>query len=69
VGIASKLFRLLSFTCWHSNAIGALQTENLMGFFGGNYAIACSVMSGIYVTGFFLIQTAPETRGKPRPDY
>ena len=49
-------------------AIGALQTGNLMGLFGGKYAVACSVMSGIYIIGFFLIQLAPETRGKPLPD-
>jgi SHS family sialic acid transporter-like MFS transporter len=46
-------------------AIGALQTGNLMGLFGGDYAVACSLMSGIYVVGLFVIQLAPETRGKP----
>ena len=48
-------------------AIGALQTGNLIGIFGGQYAIACSVMSGIYVVGLLVIQLAPETRGKPLP--
>jgi MFS family permease len=49
-------------------AIGALQTGNLMGLFGGNYSVACSVVSGIYIVGLFVIQLAPETRGKPLPD-
>lgn len=49
-------------------AIGALQTGNLMGLFGGNYAVACSVMSGVYIVGFFVIQLAPETCGRPLPD-
>jgi MFS family permease len=49
-------------------AIGALQTGNLMGLFGGDYAVACSVMSGVYVIGLFVIQLAPETRGTPLPD-
>jgi SHS family sialic acid transporter-like MFS transporter len=49
-------------------AIGVLQTGNLMGLFGGNYAVACSVMSGVYIIGLVLIQFAPETRGKPLPD-
>jgi MFS transporter, SHS family, sialic acid transporter len=49
-------------------AIGALQTGNLMGLFGGDYAIACSMMSGIYIVGLLVIQFAPETRGKPLPE-
>jgi MFS transporter, SHS family, sialic acid transporter len=49
-------------------AIGALQTGNLMGLFGGKYAVACSMMSGIYIVGLFVIQFAPETRGRPLPD-
>jgi MFS transporter, SHS family, sialic acid transporter len=49
-------------------AIGALQTGNLMGLFGGDYAVACSVMSGIYVIGLLVIQLAPETRGSPLPE-
>jgi MFS transporter, SHS family, sialic acid transporter len=49
-------------------AIGALQTGNLMGLFGGDYSVACSVMSGVYVIGLFVIQLAPETRGKPLPE-
>jgi hypothetical protein len=49
-------------------AIGALQTGNLMGLFGGDYAVACSVMSGIYIVGLVVIQFAPETRGQPLPE-
>jgi hypothetical protein len=39
-----------------------------MGVFGGDYAVACSVMSGIYIVGLFVIQFAPETRGQPLPE-
>jgi SHS family sialic acid transporter-like MFS transporter len=39
-----------------------------MGLFGGDYAVACSVMSGVYILGLVLIQFAPETRGQPLPD-
>jgi MFS family permease len=49
-------------------AIGALQTGNLMGLFGGDYAVACSMMSGIYIVGLVVIQFAPETRGRPLPE-
>jgi len=49
-------------------AIGVLQTSNLMGLFGGNYAVACSMMSGIYIAGLLVIQLAPETRGEPLPE-
>jgi hypothetical protein len=49
-------------------AIGTLQTGNLMARFGGDYAVACSVMSFIYIVGFFLIQFAPETRNRPLPE-
>lgn len=49
-------------------AIGALQTGNLTSLFHGDYAIACSVMSCIYLVGFVLIAFAPETRGFPLPD-
>jgi len=48
-------------------AIGALQTGNLMGLFGGDYAVSCSIMSGVYVVGFFLVQLAPETQNRPLP--
>jgi MFS family permease len=48
-------------------AVGALQTGNLMGFFGG-YPQACSVMSLIYVVGLGIIWLAPETRGQPLPE-
>lgn len=49
-------------------AIGALQTGKLMGFFGGTYPKACSVMSLIYLVGLAIIWLAPETKGKPLPE-
>jgi MFS family permease len=49
-------------------AVGALQTGNLMGLFGGKYPNACSIMSLIYVVGIGIIWLAPETRGKPLPE-
>jgi MFS family permease len=48
-------------------AVGALQTGNLMGFFGG-YPQACSIMSLIYLVGLAIIWLAPETRGQPLPE-
>ncbi len=49
-------------------AIGTLQVGNLMGFFGGGYPKACSLMSAVYLLGLVLIVFAPETRGQPLPD-
>jgi MFS family permease len=49
-------------------AVGALQTGQLMGLFGGKYPVACSIMSLIYLVGLALIWLAPETRGKPLPE-
>jgi hypothetical protein len=49
-------------------AIGALQTGNLMGLFGGDYAVACAIMSGIFIVGLIVIHFAPETRGQPLPE-
>ncbi|HTU26401.1 MAG TPA: MFS transporter [Pirellulales bacterium] len=49
-------------------AIGTLQTGNLLGMFGGNYPLACSIMSAVYLLGVVLIWFAPETRGQPLPE-
>jgi hypothetical protein len=49
-------------------AVGVLQGGQLVGFFGGSYARACSIMSLVYLAGFALIWLAPETRGQPLPD-
>lgn len=49
-------------------AVGALQMSNLLDFFGGDYAKACSVVAGVYIAGVLLILVAPETKGKPLPE-
>jgi hypothetical protein len=50
-------------------AVGVLQTGFLMKeVFKEDYAMACSVMSLIYVVGVVLIWLVPETRGKPLPE-
>jgi hypothetical protein len=49
-------------------AVGALQTGNLIGLFGGSYPKACSVICLIYVVGAVLIWVAPETHGKDLPE-
>jgi SHS family sialic acid transporter-like MFS transporter len=61
-------------------AIGALQTGALTKEFQGlqppeflpelkgGYALACSVMSLIYLVGMVVIWFAPETKGKPLPE-
>lgn len=49
-------------------AIGALQTGNLLTYFEGDYAKACSVAAGVYFFGLILIAFAPETKGKPLPE-
>ena len=48
-------------------AIGALQTANLMNFFGGSFPKAASVMAGIYLIGMGIIWFGPETKGQPLP--
>jgi hypothetical protein len=45
-----------------------LEGFGLMGVPGSSYVTACSIMAGIYIVGFFLIQLAPETRHQPLPD-
>jgi MFS family permease len=50
-------------------AVGALQTGFLMNeVFGGNYSLACSTMSLVYLVGVAIIWLAPETHGQPLPD-
>ncbi|HKY23115.1 MAG TPA: MFS transporter [Vicinamibacterales bacterium] len=44
-------------------AIGGLQTATLMGFFGGSFAIAGSVLTVIYLVGLVIIWLGPETKG------
>jgi SHS family sialic acid transporter-like MFS transporter len=49
--------------------IGALQTANLIKtVFKGDYSMACSTMSMIYLVGMIIIWLAPETRGNPLPE-
>jgi MFS family permease len=50
-------------------AVGALQTGYLMNeVFGGNYSLACSTMSLVYLVGVAIIWFAPETHGQTLPD-
>jgi MFS family permease len=48
-------------------AVGALQTGALTALFAGNYPLACTAMSLLYLAGLGLIWLAPETKGKPLP--
>jgi MFS family permease len=50
-------------------AVGALQSGFLMNeVFSGNYSLAYSTMSVVYLVGVAIIWLAPETHGKPLPD-
>jgi hypothetical protein len=49
-------------------AAGNLQMSNLLALFGGDYAKACAIVAGVYLTGLVLICFAPETKGKPLPE-
>lgn len=50
-------------------AVGALQTGFLMReVFKGDYPLACSTMSMVYLAGMALIWLAPETKGQPLPE-
>jgi MFS family permease len=50
-------------------AVGALQSGYLMNdVFGGDYSLAYSTMSLIYLVGVAIIWLAPETHGKPLPE-
>jgi MFS family permease len=48
-------------------AVGSLQMPTLMLQFGGKFASAALVLSGIYILGLFVIWLGPETRGKALP--
>ncbi|MSR43655.1 MAG: MFS transporter [Pedosphaera sp.] len=49
-------------------AIGGLQTATLISFFNGSFAMAGSVMAGIYLVGMVLIWFGPETKGQELPE-
>lgn len=49
-------------------AVGGLQTANLMGYFGGSFPKAASVMCVIYLVGMAIIWIGPETKDKPLPE-
>ncbi len=50
-------------------AVGALQSGFLMNeVFGGDYSLAYSTMSLVYLAGVVIIWLAPETHGKPLPE-
>lgn len=49
-------------------AIGGLQTATLMGFFGGSFPKAGSVLAAIYLVGVVLIWFGPETKGRGLPE-
>src|SRR5205823_2397491 len=49
-------------------AVGVLQTGNLTGLFGGDYARACAIMSLFYLVGVAVVWLGPETRGQPLPE-
>jgi MFS transporter, SHS family, sialic acid transporter len=44
-------------------AVGGLQTATLMGFFGGSFPMAGSVLTVFYLVGLVIIWLAPETSG------
>ena len=49
-------------------AVGGLQTATLMGFFGGSFPMAGSVLTVFYLIGLVIIWLGPETLGKPLPE-
>jgi MFS family permease len=49
-------------------AVGGLQTATLMGWFGGSFPMAGSVLTVFYLVGIAIIWLGPETRGKPLPE-
>ena len=49
-------------------AVGGLQTATLMGFFGGSFPMAGSVLTVFYRVGLAIIWLGPETKGKPLPE-
>jgi MFS transporter, SHS family, sialic acid transporter len=49
-------------------AVGGLQTATLMGFFGGSFPMAGSVLTVFYAVGLIIIWLGPETLGKALPE-
>ena len=49
-------------------AVGGLQTAALMGYFGGSFPKAGSVLVAIYLVGAVIVWLGPETKGRPLPD-
>jgi MFS family permease len=49
-------------------AVGGLQTATLMGFFGGSFPMAGSVLTVFYAVGLVIIWLGPETLGKQLPE-
>ena len=49
-------------------AVGGLQTATLMGFFGGSFPMAGSVLTVFYAVGLMIIWFGPETLGKQLPE-
>jgi hypothetical protein len=49
-------------------AVGGLQTAALMGYFGGSFPKAGSVLVAIYLVGAVIVWLGPQTKGRPLPD-
>jgi len=49
-------------------AIGGLQTATLMGYFGGSFPKAGSVLAAVYLIGAVIVWLGPETKGQPLPE-
>ncbi len=49
-------------------AVGGLQTATLIGYFGGSFAKAGTVMAAVYLVGTVIIWLGPETKGRELPD-
>ncbi|MFM8494345.1 MAG: MFS transporter, partial [Planctomycetia bacterium] len=49
-------------------AVGGLQTATLMGYFGGSFPQAGSVLVAIYLVGAVIVWLGPETKGRPLPE-
>jgi MFS family permease len=49
-------------------AVGGLQTAALMGYFGGSFPKAGSVLVAIYLVGAVMVWLGPETKGRSLPD-
>ena len=46
----------------------SLQTAALMGYFGGSFPKASSVLVAIYLVGAAIVWLGPETKGRPLPE-